>query len=219
MPLIIAVAHQKGGVGKSTLALNLVSFFNRNGATSAVVDADAQGSISSLINSFGENNAYGTVTLIPRKSFKSYSDLTKFDQYQILLIDTPPYLSTNLNDVFQIADFVLVPTKPAVFDMFAIDGTVELINEAKKLRPDLRMGVVLNMSTSGAKHVEDIKAHLRNKGIKLLETEINKRVEFERCLLYSDSIFSGNDEKAKDEISRLGNEIIALIEEEVVIGK
>jgi chromosome partitioning protein len=219
MPLIIAVAHQKGGVGKSTLALNLVSFFNRNGATSAVVDADAQGSISSLINSFGENNAYGTVTLIPRKSFKSYADLTKFDQYQILVIDTPPYLSTNLNDVFQIADFVLVPTKPAVFDMFAIDGTVELINEAKKLRPDLRMGVVLNMSAPGAKHVEDIKAHLRNKGIKLLETEINKRVEFERCLLYSDSIFSGNDEKAKDEISRLGNEIIALIEQEVVVEK
>jgi chromosome partitioning protein len=217
MPLIIAVAHQKGGVGKSTLALNLVSFFNRNGATSAVVDADAQGSISSLIRSFGENDSYGTVNLIPRQSFKTFSDLTKLDTYQILLIDTPPYLSTQLNEIFQIADFVLVPTKPAVFDMFAIEGTVELIDEARKTKPDLRMGVVLNMSAPGAKHVEDIKAHLRGKGIKLLNTEINKRVEFERCLLYSDSIFSGNDEKAKDEISRLGNEIIALIEEDAAV--
>lgn len=212
MPLIIAVAHQKGGVGKSTLALNLVSFFNRNNIPSAVVDADAQGSISSLVSSFGENNAYGTVNLIPRNSFKTFAELTNLSQYQVLLIDTPPYLSTNLHEIFQISDFVLVPTKPAVFDMFAIEGTIELIREAEKIKPSLRTGIVLNMSTQGVKHVEDFKAHLRSKGVTLLNTEINKRVEFERCLLYSDSIFSGNDEKAKEEISRLGNEIISLIE-------
>jgi chromosome partitioning protein len=210
MPLIISVAHQKGGVGKSTLALNLTSFFKRNGAESAVVDADAQGSISNLISSFGADNAYGSVNLIPRNSFKSFTELTKMNQYQVLLIDTPPYLSSNLSEIFQISDFVLVPTKPAVFDMFAIEGTIELINEAKKTKPDLKTGVVINMSATGAKHVEEIRNYMKNKGINVLNTEIAKRIEFERCLLYSDSIFSTTDEKAKDEISRLGNEIMDL---------
>jgi chromosome partitioning protein len=210
MPLIISVAHQKGGVGKSTLALNLTSFFKRNGAESAVVDADAQGSISNLISSFGADNAYGSVNLIPRNSFKSFTELTKMKQYQVLLIDTPPYLSSNLSEIFQISDFVLVPTKPAVFDMFAIEGTIELINEAKKTKPELKTGVVINMSATGAKHVEEIRNYMKNKGINVLNTEIAKRIEFERCLLYSDSIFSTSDEKAKDEISRLGNEIMDL---------
>ncbi len=212
MPLIIAVAHQKGGVGKSTLALNLTSFFTRNGAKSAVVDADTQGSISNLVHSFGEENSYGTVHLIERKSFQSFSDLSKLSQYDVLLIDTPPYLSTNLNEIFEIADFVLVPTKPAVFDMFAIEGTIDLINQARKSKTHLKTGVVINMSLSGAKHVDEIKTYLKNKGITVMDTEIAKRVEFERCLLYSDSIFGGNDEKAKEEISRLANEIIAKIE-------
>jgi chromosome partitioning protein len=210
MPLIISVAHQKGGVGKSTLALNLTSFFKRNGAESAVVDADAQGSISNLISSFGADNAYGSVNLIPRNSFKSFKELTEMKQYQVLLIDTPPYLSSNLSEIFEISDFVLVPTKPAVFDMFAIEGTIELINEAKKTKPELKTGVVINMSATGAKHVEEIRNYMKNKGINVLNTEIAKRIEFERCLLYSDSIFSTSDEKAKDEISRLGNEIMDL---------
>lgn len=210
MPLIISVAHQKGGVGKSTLALNLTSFFKRNGAESAVVDADAQGSISNLISSFGADNAYGSVNLIPRNSFKSFTELTKMNQYQVLLIDTPPYLSSNLSEIFEISDFVLVPTKPAVFDMFAIEGTIELINEAKKTKPELKTGVVINMSATGAKHVEEIRNYMKNKGINVLNAEIAKRIEFERCLLYSDSIFSTSDEKAKDEISRLGNEIMDL---------
>lgn len=212
MPLIIAVAHQKGGVGKSTLALNLTSFFTRSGAKSAVVDADAQGSISNLVQSFGENNAYGTVQLIERKSFQSFTDLTKLSQYDVLVLDTPPYLSANLNEIFHVADFVLVPTKPAVFDMFAIEGTMELIEQAKKIKTTLKTGVVINMSATGSKHVEEIRTYLTNKGILVLKTEIAKRVEFERCLLYTDSIFGSPDEKAKEEISKLGNEIIALIE-------
>jgi chromosome partitioning protein len=212
MPLIIAVAHQKGGVGKSTLALNLTSFFTRNGAKSAVVDADAQGSISNLVQSFGENNAYGTVQLIERKSFQSFTELAKLSQYDVLVLDTPPYLSANLNEIFQVADFVLVPTKPAVFDMFAIEGTMEMIEQAKKVKTSLKTGVVINMSATGSKHVEEIRTYLTNKGIMVLKTEIAKRVEFERCLLYTDSIFGSPDEKAKEEISKLGNEIIALIE-------
>ena len=74
------------------------------------------------------------------------------------------------------------------------------------------------MSNQGSKHTEEIRAHLRGKNIDVLSTEVVKRVEFERCLLYSDSIFAGNDEKAKDDISRLGNEIIAKIEEAVPVA-
>lgn len=216
MPLIISVTNQKGGVGKSTLALNLASYFSRSGVPSAVVDTDAQGSIASLVGTFGEGDAYGTVNLVARKTFGSFSELANLKKYEVLLIDTPPYLSTDLAEIFRISDFVLVPTKPAAFDMFAIEGTLELIRKAQKQKPDLKVGVVINMSMPGSKHVEEIRTYLKNKGVSVLATEIVKRVEFERCLLSHDSIFASTDEKAKDEIKNLGDEIIAKIEEELV---
>ncbi len=212
MPLIISVTNQKGGVGKSTLALNLSSYFSKNGVASAVVDSDAQGSIANLVATFGENNSYGSVNLIPRSSFTAFSDLTKKSEFEVLLIDTPPYLSTDLAEIFRISDFVLVPTKPAAFDMFAIESTLELIRKAQKSKPELKVGVVINMSVPGSKHVEEIKTYLRGKNVMVMDTEIVKRVEFERCLLSYDSIFSSADEKAKAEIKNLGEEIIAKME-------
>lgn len=213
MPLIISVANQKGGVGKSTLALNLASYFSQNGVPSAVVDSDAQGSIASLVATFGEGNSYGSVNLIPRKAFGSFSELGSKSEFQILVIDTPPYLSTDLQEIFRISDFVLVPTKPGAFDMFAIENTLELVRRAQKLKPELKFGIALNMTAAGTRHVEEIRTYLQSKDVLVLKTEIAKRVEFERCLLSNDSIFASADEKAKAEIRNLAEEIVSNLEE------
>ncbi len=212
MPILVPITHQKGGVGKSSLAAHLAAYYTMEGVSCAIVDADAQGSITTLVNTFGENNQYGNLHLIPRSSFESFSDLQKIDQYQILLIDTPPYLSTNLSEIFQMSDYVLVPTKPAVFDMFAIEGTLQMIEEAKVSKPMLRSGVVINMGNPNSTHTADIRKHIEDKGIYCFKTEVKKRVEFERCLGFHDSIFSTNDEKAKAEIAALANELLDQIE-------
>lgn len=210
MPLLVAITHQKGGVGKSSLAAHLAAYFTREGVTCAIVDADAQGSITTLVNLFGENNQYGDLKLIPRSNFESFAELKKLDEYQILLIDTPPYLSTNLTEIFEISDYVLIPTKPAVFDMFAIEGTLQMIEE---VNPSLKAGVVINMSNPNSIHNKDIRKHIEDKDVYCFKTEIMKRVEFERCLGFHDSIFKTSDKKAKAEITALGNELIDQIEQ------
>ena len=212
MPIIIPVTHQKGGVGKSSLVVHLAAYYSLEGVKCAIVDADAQGSITTLVNTFGENNKYGNLNLIPRNSFESFSSLKDLDEYQILFIDTPPYLSTNLTEIFQISDYVLIPTKPAVFDMFAIEGTLQMVAEAQISMPDLKAGVVINMSNSKSTHNAEIRKHIEDKNIYCFKTEVMKRVEFERCLGYYDSIFSTSDAKAKAEITALGNELLDQVE-------
>lgn len=123
MAKIITVAHQKGGVGKSTLALNLATCFQEQ-INVALVDIDLQGSISDL-----------------REDFPKLHIMTedRFDQIQqlshdLVIIDTPPYLSNRLPELFLISDYVLVPTKAGFFDVMAIRSTLHLIDEAKKKR-------------------------------------------------------------------------------------
>ena len=206
MSVIISIAHQKGGVGKSTLAINLSSYFRRNEIDSAVVDADVQGSITSLVQTYGENNQFEDIRLIPRTEFNSFTDLENRAE-EVLIIDTPPYLSANLREIFAISDYVLIPTKAGVFDMFAVEGTLDLVSEALEIHPELKVGVVINMTNQSEKFRYEIRNHLQEKNIDVFETEIYKRIEFQRSLL-SGSIFSGSDWKAKSEITNLGEELL-----------
>lgn len=211
MPIIITVAHQKGGVGKSTLSTNLASYYRRNDIDAAVVDADVQGSITSLVATYGEENRFHDIHLIPRNSFNNFSDLTALEE-ELLIIDTPPYLSSNLQEIFQISDYILIPTKAGVFDMFAIEGTLELVKDALKAHPQVQVGVVINMTSKAEKFRHEIREHLQAQDVDVLQAEVFKRIEFQRSLL-NGSIFKSDDKKAIAEVTALGEEILAKLQE------
>jgi len=210
MPLIIAIAHQKGGVGKSTLAANLAAYFRNNGANSAMVDADVQGSITNLIQMYGENNEYGSMKLIARSEYAEFADLKNRPE-DILFIDTPPYLSTDLDEIFLVADYVLVPTKISPLDMIAIEATLELLDNVKKKKPELIVGIVINLVNSSEGFLEHIKDYLDGRGIIVHKTVIIKRTEFQRSFLKG-SIFESPDKKAQAEIAALAEEIVGSFE-------
>jgi chromosome partitioning protein len=101
----------------------------------------------------------------------------------------------------------LIPTKAGVFDMFAVEGTLELV----EAHPELRVGVVINMTNKSEKFRHEIREHLSAKNVDVFETEIFKRIEFQRSLL-TGSIFSGSDWKAKAEITNLGEEVLSKLQ-------
>lgn len=210
MPIIVAIAHQKGGVGKSTLAANLAAYFRTKGSNSAVVDADIQGSITNLVETFGENNMYGSIKLIPRSAYNEFADL-KYRPEDILFIDTPPYLSTDLDEIFLMSDYVLVPTKISPLDMLAIEATIELLDNVKQQKPSLMVGIVINLVNQSEGFLDHIKKHLDGRGVIVQDTVIVKRTEFQRSFLKG-SIFESPDKKAKAEIAALAEEIVQKLE-------
>jgi chromosome partitioning protein len=197
---IITVAHQKGGVGKTTLALNLAACFAQ-GLNVGVLDTDVQGSLS------GIKEELDSITFIPYDG--QLNGLTG-QQFDILIIDTPPYLTNQLPDLFSISDFVLVPTKVGFFDVMAIKATIEFLKQAEQKRPELRYGVVLNMvkpRTALNKSVRDI---LNDYGAMLLTATISDRVSYTRSAITS-GVFASEDEKAKEEITSLADEILTAL--------
>lgn len=199
MPRIITVAHQKGGVGKSTLALNLAMCFHDK-LQVALVDSDLQGS---LLNFKTQN---------PTLNILNESDPKKIDKlpFDLVVIDTPPYLTSTLSELFNISDYVLIPTKTGFFDIMAIRDTLELVKTASRKSPKLRFGTVLNMVKYRSGITEEIKELLKSLDAPILETIIFDRVSFARSPI-SGGVLTSEDEKAKEEIIALAKEIVNLI--------
>ena len=197
MSKIITIANQKGGVGKSTLALNLAYVF-QNGLQIGLLDSDLQGSL------YGLYALIEGINLIPPT--KNLAQLTETEN-DVIIVDTPPYLTAQLIDLFLISDYILIPTKAGFFDVMALKSTISLIQEARKTKPELKAGIMFNMIKSRTKLTGEIKTMINEMGIKLLETSITDRVSYTRSVI-AGGIMKTNDEKAKAEMISLSDEIL-----------
>ena len=198
MAKIITIAHQKGGVGKSTLALNLSYRFSKEVRT-ALTDTDPQGSTMQLKD------------IVQGIDILDYTGLENLQTkpYDIIFIDTPPYLTDNMVSVFIASDFVLIPTKAGVPDIMAIRATIELVKEAQIKKPSLKAGIVLNMVKARTKITEEAKLELKEYDLPVL-AEIRDRVVFNNTFL-SGGISAGNDPQAIEELEQLTKEILHLL--------
>lgn len=196
MGKIITIAHQKGGVGKSTLALNLAVCF-QDQLSVTLVDTDLQGSLADL------KNDLTAVSIIQEDDFEKIKRL----QQQLIVIDTPPYLSNRLPDLFQISDYVLIPTKAGFFDVMAIRSTIALVKEAQKKHKKLKAGIVLNMVKPRSGVTGEVQELLKSFDMPVLNTIVYDRVSFTRSPI-TGGVLSGDDSKAKEEITALAEEIV-----------
>jgi len=194
---ILTVAHQKGGVGKTTLAINIACCYQKGGLNVAMLDTDLQGSLSGIANDLEG------ISMIPAEDISKISSMN----YDILIIDTPPYLSDILTDIFMLSDFVLVPTKVSFADIMAIKGTINLLQLVTKSKPHMNFGIVLNMVKPRTALNTEIKEFLEQYNVPILNSTISERVSYIRSFVVS-GVFNTDDDRAKEEVSMLADEIL-----------
>src|SRR5690606_8317267 len=196
MSKIITIAHQKGGVGKSTLALNLAYSFAKN-VNTILTDIDPQGSTIQL------QGLVPDVTIIP------FSNNIYNQNFEALFIDTPPYLMNEMLPIFLKSDLVIIPTKAGVPDIMAIRSTVDLVKEAQKSNKKLKAAIVLNMVKPRASITEQAKEQLKGYDLPIIG-EIRDRVTYTNTFL-NGGVLTGTDENAKTEINELTRKILELL--------
>lgn len=209
MTAFITTAHQKGGVGKSTLALNLYGYFVKSGLNVAIVDIDPQGTITQ----YSDFLEAGKLHLIKRNDFSTFEELAqKTKEFDVVVIDTPPYLTNELEEVLKITNFLIIPCKASLFDALAIRQTVAFIEDFKKRhKREFISTVVLTMVISGASLQGQIRDVLKQYNMPVLTTEIGNRVAYAKSLLLSGSVIDDDSGKARTEIENLATEILSLI--------
>ena len=136
--MIVALLNQKGGVGKTTLALHLAGRWAGKGRRVLVVDADPQGSAldwSEQRASLGHPRLFGVLGL-PRETLHRELPAIAADVDHVI-VDGAPRIAGVARSALLAADVVLVPATPSPLDGWASAEMLRLLEEARVFRPDL----------------------------------------------------------------------------------
>ncbi|MGX7742317.1 ParA family partition ATPase [Rhodopseudomonas parapalustris] len=140
--MIIGVLNQKGGVGKTTIAVNLAAVYAKQGQRVLLVDADPQGS-SLAWSSAREGEPLFTVVGMPKPTLHKDMPSMAAD-YDAVIIDGSPRVSELGRAAIMASDLVLIPVQPSPYDVWATADTVQLINEARQFKENLQAAFVIN---------------------------------------------------------------------------
>jgi chromosome partitioning protein len=126
---VIVFASRKGGSGKSTLAAHIAAHVHKSTKPCLMIDADPQGSLTLWHKLRGTNEP-------PIKSaVNSVSGIitaAKREGIEWVFIDTPPNTSAVVEDAIKSATMVIIPARPGVFDVDAVQATIQTCRSARK---------------------------------------------------------------------------------------
>jgi chromosome partitioning protein len=194
---VIAVASQKGGSGKTTLAGHLAVQAERAGEGAvALIDADPQGSLADWWNEREDPTPVFVHTSAQRLE-KDVDELRELG-IKLLIIDTPPAITATISDVIRVSDMVVIPTRPSPHDLRSVGRTVELVEALNK-----PLVFVVNGATPRARITSEAAIALSQHGT-LAPSIIHQRVDF------AASMIDGRTVMELDARSRSAKEIAKL---------
>jgi chromosome partitioning protein len=171
MAIVITVAQQKGGTGKTTLAANLGAALAADRRV-ALLDIDPQRSLTRW-NELRPKRVPG-LTFSDVSGWRLTAELDRLKKsHDVVLIDSPPQIETDARLAIRGADLVLVPVQASPPDVWAAEGTLKLAKAEKRVT-----AVVLNRLPAAGKLRESIIAQLQGSGHNLLHATIGNRIGF-----------------------------------------
>ena len=139
--MIVLVGGQKGGVGKTTLAVNLAAMRSRAGRDVLLVDADRQGSANLWAGIRHEDPRNAPVPCVQKVGKGLAADIRDLaTRYEDVVMDAGGQDSVELRAAMAIAEFALFPIQPSIFDAATLETLAELVAQAQALNTRLVAG-------------------------------------------------------------------------------
>jgi len=170
----LAIISQKGGVGKTTLATALAVAAEKAGKVAAVFDLDPQASAAFWKDT--RESETPVVIVTPPARLQHVLKAAAETGCDLAVIDAPPFAKDIAYEAAQQADFILIPTRPAVLDVMAMTKTLELVQHYGK-----PAAVVLTFCPIQGREIADTEAAIQQLGASLAPVRIHNRVAYSRA--------------------------------------
>jgi chromosome partitioning protein len=209
MSPIIALCGQKGGTGKSTTAIAIAGELHRRGLRVLLVDGDPQGTTSTWAQKAAEANRPTpmVIAMNARMHLPGQLDVIGRD-CDAIVIDCPGRMDAVQRSALMVADIAVLPCGPTGPEAWALTESVELVQEAMEVRPEMRAFVLVSRKIVGAKIGSDAQRTFGEWGLPVLKSELCMRVAYQEAITGGESVTSYADgEPASDEVRALVNEL------------
>jgi chromosome partitioning protein len=208
--MIILIGSEKGGVGKSTLATNIVAFLAIHNKDVILVDADRQSTSANWVH---DRKSTKKKQIECVRQYDDIEDTLRnlSKRYDFIVADCQGRDSKELRTGLMAADIFIVPCRPSQPDLDTVPIVASIVKSIKSINKKLEAYCVLTMSPTNpaVKEIKDSKNLLEQySDLKLLETTISDRKIYRDAIAVGLSVIETSNEKAKTEIENLVNEIL-----------
>lgn len=208
--MILTLLNQKGGVGKTTLAVHIATGLSQRGHRCILIDSDKQGSSLDWAASREEEPHLFSVVGLPKPTLHKEVDKLGRD-YAHVIIDSPPHANDVGRSAIMASDVILIPVQPSPLDIWATEETVKLVKEALPFKEKLKYVFVVNRRIVNTAIGRDVVDTLADFEVPILNSHIFQRVAFAESFASGRTVLeTESGSLAAQEINDLITEILAL---------
>lgn len=207
--MIISLLNQKGGVGKTTMAVHLATELARRGASVLLIDADPQGSALDWASAREGDSLFPVIGLPKPTLHKEIPAIAR--NYDHVIIDGAPRVNELARSAILASDAVLIPIAPGALDIWAAGEILDLVAQASVFNENLKSAFLVNLKIRNTAIGTATEKALAGLDTPVLATHIHRRVAYAEAAAAGASVQELEPTgPAARELRKLADEILKL---------